>query len=162
MTALPVTVDLMELIILLLIIALAWALMMRGGAWAKAARRAAAQEESGDAPAHEPEPSTVGSLGFDVVLRYTDRDGQQTERRVTVREAWGSFGPRGGFEFHNLLRGHCHMRDATRSFHILGMDSLTDPTSGETVRGPRRIERWLSRKIGAEVRAGRGRRWDHG
>lgn len=160
MTALSAMVELMELLAFFLAVALAWALIMRGKARVKARRGEAAREVSSDAPAREPEPSTVGSLGFDVVLRYTDRDGEQTERRVTVRDAWGSFGPRGGFEFHNLLRGHCHLRDSTRSFHILGMDEIIDPKTGEAVRGTRRIERWLSRRIGAEVRAGRGRRWD--
>lgn len=162
MAALPATVEPMELIILLLVVALAWALMTRGKARTKARRREEARQVSGDAPLAEPDRPAAAGLGFDVVLRYTDRSGEETERRVTVREAWGSFGPRGGFDLGTLIRGHCHLRDGQRSFSLRGMEELTDPETGEVVSGTRRIERWLSRRIGAEVRAGRGRRIDHG
>lgn len=151
-------VERVELIILLLIVALAWALMTRGKARAKTRRREAAREVSGDAPVGEPEGAAAIGLNFDVVLRYTDRGGQQTERRVTVREAWGRFGRRGGFDLDTLIAGHCHLRERPRSFSLRGIEELTDPETGEVVSGTKGIDRWLSRKIGAEVRAGRGRR----
>ena len=103
-------------------------------------------------------PPDVSGLGFDLVLTYTSVKGETLKRHVTVREAWGYFGQRGGFELHSLIRAHCHLRQEVRTFHVLGMDQLTDPASGEVVTGLRTIERWLSRRIGAEVKAGRGRR----
>lgn len=158
MAALSAVVEPMELIILLLVIALAWALMTRGKARAKAKRREAARQITGDAPVREPEGPTVTGLSFDVDLRYTDRSGEQTERRVTVREAWGTIGPRGGFDLDALISGHCHLRGRPRSFSLRGIEELTDPETGEVISGTKRIDRWLSRRIGAELRAGRGKR----
>lgn len=46
------------------------------------------------------------TLGLDVRIGYRDASGAVTERVVTPRRCDG-----GG------LHGHCHLRDATRSFH---------------------------------------------
>lgn len=113
------------------------------------------------AAAHDAEPERqpeVTGLRLEIDLVYAKLGEEAEARRVTIRDAWGHFGPRGGFELHSKIRGHCHLRQGERTFHVLGVRKLTDVASGEAVTGVRDVERWLSRKIGAEVRAGRGRR----
>ena len=121
-------------------------------------KREETKPAAGDAPSREPDPADVTGLRFDILLTYVDRQGERTDRRVTVRDAWGEFGKRGGFTLENLIRGHCHLRDGLRTFHVMGMESVADAETGEVVTGLRSIERWLSVRIGGEVRAGRGKR----
>lgn len=59
-------------------------------------------------------------------LNYTDGAGRKTERTVDVRQ-FGAIGPNA------LLIGHCHMRDATRTFRSDRIESCIDEETGEVV-----------------------------
>jgi len=59
-------------------------------------------------------------------LKYTDGAGRKTERTVDVRQ-FGSIGS------NTLLIGHCHMRDATRTFRSDRIESCIDEETGEVV-----------------------------
>lgn len=63
-------------------------------------------------------------------LKYTDGAGRKTERTVDVRQ-FGTVGPNA------LLIGHCHMRDATRTFRSDRIESCIDEETGEVVRDVR-------------------------
>lgn len=127
--------------------------------WSHWRERRSRAAETEPAPPDE-RPPTVDRLSFDLDLRYTSLRGETLDRRVTVRAAWGEFGPRGGFVLNNRILAWCHLRQEVRTFHVLGMDRVIDPETGEVVTGLRRIEAWLSRRIRAEVESGRGRRTD--
>lgn len=59
-------------------------------------------------------------------LKYTDGDGQQSERTVDVRQ-FGVYGES------TLLIGHCRMRNATRSFRVDRVQSCVDGITGEII-----------------------------
>lgn len=59
-------------------------------------------------------------------IKYTDGAGRKTERTVDVRQ-FGAMGPS------TLLIGHCHMRDATRTFRTDRIESCVDEETGEVI-----------------------------
>jgi len=59
-------------------------------------------------------------------IKYEDGAGKQTERTVDVRQ----FGTDGSG---NLLIGHCHLRNATRTFRPERIKKCEDKESGETI-----------------------------
>jgi hypothetical protein len=69
-------------------------------------------------------------------LKYTDGARIKTERTVDVRQ-FGAMGQS------TLLIGHCHMRDATRTFRTDRIDSCIDEETGEVVGD---VRAYLQRK----------------
>lgn len=63
-------------------------------------------------------------------LKYIDGAGRKSERTVDVRQ-FGAMGP------NTLLIGHCHMRDATRTFRSDRIESCIDEETGEVVENVR-------------------------
>jgi len=59
-------------------------------------------------------------------INYVDGSGKKTERTVDVRQF-------GSFDSTTLLIGHCHMRDATRTFRSDRITSCIDEETGEIV-----------------------------
>lgn len=57
---------------------------------------------------------------------YTDGEGRHTRRQVDVRQF-------GALETTTLLIGHCHLRDATRTFRADRMRDCVDLASGEVI-----------------------------
>lgn len=62
----------------------------------------------------------------DLLLDYTDGNGSRTSRRVEVRQ-FGGFGPT------CLLIGHCHLRNAIRTFRVDRIHACTDLETGEVL-----------------------------
>jgi hypothetical protein len=69
-------------------------------------------------------------------LKYTDGAGRKTERTVDARQ-FGAMGQS------TLLIGHCHMRDATRTFRTDRIESCVDEETGEVVGD---VRAYLQRK----------------
>lgn len=63
-------------------------------------------------------------------LKYTDGARKKSERTVDVRQ-FGAMGPT------TLLIGHCHMRDATRTFRTDRIESCIDEETGQVVNDVR-------------------------
>jgi predicted DNA-binding transcriptional regulator YafY len=59
-------------------------------------------------------------------LKYKDGNGQRTERAVDIRQ-YGQW--EGGY----LLIGHCHLRNATRTFRTDRITEAVDRTTGEVI-----------------------------
>ncbi|TNF58893.1 MAG: WYL domain-containing protein [Burkholderiales bacterium] len=59
-------------------------------------------------------------------IKYTDGADRKTERTIDVRQ-FGAMGPS------TLLIGHCHMRNATRTFRTDRIESCVDVETGEVI-----------------------------
>lgn len=69
-------------------------------------------------------------------FKYTDGAGRKTERIVDVRQF-------GGFGSSALLIGHCHMRDATRTFRTDRIEACVDTETGELITN---VQAYLQKK----------------
>lgn len=83
-------------------------------------------------PGPEPEPEQVYEIrpAFPVKatlhLWYTDRDGQQTERSIDVREV-------GVGVINNTLVSYCHLRNGIRHFYLHRITQCADMETGELI-----------------------------
>lgn len=68
------------------------------------------------------EPS-IRRVNLPVILRYTDGAGQQTQRLVDIK----AYSPHPG----GMVYGHCHMRNANRTFLFQRIQTATDAETGE-------------------------------
>lgn len=97
-------------------------------------------------PAGGPDaPKTVSTPRFDVVVRYRDAAGIETDRTVTV-QAFHIADAEGGTTI-QAFDGWCHMRRAERTFRLDRIRQLADPTTGKPVANP---AAWLLAKAGSE------------
>lgn len=63
-------------------------------------------------------------------MKYTDGAGKKSERSVDVKQ-FGAIGTS------TLLIGHCHMRDATRTFRVDRIETCVDEETGQVVNDVR-------------------------
>lgn len=81
----------------------------------------------------------------DVELRYSDRDGVPTTRRVTVREIWGKRGDRSDLAWANWIVGYCHLRREDRRFSVRRIDWIREP--GQSEASSAEPEPWIARRF---------------
>ena len=65
-------------------------------------------------------------------MQYVDAGGTTSQRYITLRKVWSDGATR-------YLQGHCHLRNALRTFRVDRIRSLHDPATGELYEPPGRL-----------------------
>lgn len=117
--------------------------------------RPPAPEPTPSPAAYDPGPVLAKRLRYDAVIVYRDRDGEHTQRRVTVLALHGDRDRRTGFVYARVVQAFCHLRREPRHFVVSRVAALADPETGEVFEGVRDIARWLRFKAGVLSRAER-------
>lgn len=85
----------------------------------------------------DPGPIIADDLSLDWDIRYIDRDGVVTDRRITVNSLHGSKHPRWATAF-------CHLRRDIRHFNLYNVDTAVDVDTGENIPVTYHLLDWIA------------------
>lgn len=90
-------------------------------------------------PRFDPGPSLADNLNLVWDIAYTDRNGESTERRITVRSLHGKRYPKFAFAF-------CHLRNEMRHFDLYSITRATEADTGFEVPVTYQLIPWIGNR----------------
>ncbi len=85
----------------------------------------------------DPGPMLADGLALEWDIVYRNREGQQSERRITVKSLYGNRYPK-------YVLAYCHLRREDRHFNLYNCIEARDVNTGDVVPVTNHLLKWLA------------------